>query len=66
MHTLELLPGLGKKHLIEFLDKREDADFTSFADIRERVKLMPDPEKLVLRRIMLELEGKEKHHLFVE
>lgn len=66
MHTLELLPGLGKKHLVEFLEVREDRDFTSFQDMRERVKLLPDPEKLVLRRIMLELEGNEKHKLFVD
>jgi putative nucleotide binding protein len=66
MHTLELLPGLGKKHMWEVLQARDDRDFESFQDIRDRVKLMPDPEKLVLRRIMLELEGKEKHKLFVD
>lgn len=66
MHTLELLPGLGKKHMWEILQARDDADFTSFADLRARVKLMPDPEKLIMRRIMQELEGKEKHKIFTD
>jgi putative nucleotide binding protein len=66
MHTLELLPGLGKKHMWEILQQRDDGDFTSFLDLRNRVKLMPDPEKLILRRIMAELEGKEKHKLFTD
>ncbi len=66
MHTLELLPGLGKKHLMEILEIRDEAPFTSFADIRARVKLLPDPEKLIVRRIMQELEGKEKHRIFVD
>jgi putative nucleotide binding protein len=66
MHTLELLPGLGKKHMWEVLQARDDNDFTSFQDVRDRVKLLPDPEKLIVRRIMLELEGKEKHKIFVD
>lgn len=66
MHSLELLPGLGKKHMWEVLEERRDGDFTSFANIKDRVKLLPDPAKLVIRRIMAELSGKEKHRLFTE
>jgi putative nucleotide binding protein len=66
MHQLELLPGLGKKHMWEIIESRKDKPFESFADIKSRVKLMPDPEKAVIKRIILELEGNEKHHLFVE
>ena len=66
MHTLELLPGLGKKHMWEILQARDDKDFESFEEIKTRVKLLPDPEKLILRRIMQELEGKEKHKIFVD
>jgi len=65
MHQLELLPGLGKKHMWEIVEERQGKPFTNFADIRERVKLMPDPEKIILKRIMLELEGGEKYNLFV-
>ncbi len=66
LHKLELLPGFGKKHLMEFLNIREDGEFTTFEDLRKRVKLMPDPEKLIVRRILSELEGKEKHRLFTD
>jgi putative nucleotide binding protein len=66
MHQLELLPGLGKKHMWEIVRCREDQDFQSFEDLKKRVKLMPDPKKLVVKRIINELSGKEKHNLFVE
>ncbi len=66
MHQLELLPGLGKKHMWEILEARKDKVFESFSDIKKRVKLMPNPEKIVLRRILAEISGKEKHRIFVE
>lgn len=66
MHQLELLPGLGKKHMWEILDKRDEKPFESFDDLKKRVKLMPDPEKAVLRRVLAEIAGKEKHHIFVD
>lgn len=65
MHSLELLPGVGKKHMWEILEKRQEKPFESFEDIRKRVSLMPDPEKAVIKRIMRELSGEEKHLLFV-
>tara|TARA_Y100000031_G_scaffold157135_1_gene216503 strand:+ start:1014 stop:1574 length:561 start_codon:yes stop_codon:yes gene_type:complete len=66
MHQIELLPGVGKKHMWEIINSREDKPFESFDDIKKRVKLMPDPEKVIIRRITEELEGKEKHRLFVD
>lgn len=65
MHSLELLPGLGKKHMWEVLEEREEKDFESFKELKERVKLLPDPQKLVVKRILAELSGNEKHKLFV-
>ena len=65
MHQLELLHGLGKKHMWQIVEARDEKGFESFKDLRERVKLMPDPEKLIVRRILNELEGKEKHNIFV-
>jgi putative nucleotide binding protein len=64
MHVLELLPGLGKKHMWEIVEQRQLQPFTSFEDIRKRVKLMPDPEKIIVKRILQELEGNEKYRLF--
>jgi putative nucleotide binding protein len=67
MHVLELLPGVGKKHMQEIVDERRVAPFKSFEDIRARVKLMPDPVTTIVKRILSELEGTEKHHyLFVD
>lgn len=66
MHQLELIPGLGKKHMWEILEKRKDMLFTGFKDIKSRIKLMPDPEKAVIKRILNEISGKEKHRLFVD
>ena len=66
MHQLELLPGLGKKHMWQIIEIREEKPFESFADLKNRVKLMPDPEKTIIKRIMQELQSSEKHKIFVE
>lgn len=66
MHQLELLPGVGKKHMWQIVEERHGEPFTSFEDIKKRVKLMPDPKKTIIRRILAELEGTEKYHLFVD
>lgn len=66
MHQLELLPGVGKKHMWEIIEKRKDKEFESFEDIKARVKLMPDPKIAIIKRIIAELKGKEKHFLFIE
>lgn len=65
MHQLELLPGIGKRHMLSILEAREEKPFESFKDIKERVSLLPDPDKAIIRRIILELEGNEKHCLFI-
>lgn len=64
MHQLELLPGLGKKHMWEVIEARKEKEFASFDDIKKRVKLMPDPKTIIVKRISLELEGNEKHRVF--
>jgi|TARA_B100001964_G_scaffold148365_2_gene163528 putative nucleotide binding protein len=66
MHQIELLPGVGKKHMWEIINARDEKPFDSFDDIKKRVKLMPDPEKIIIKRIVEELEGTEKHMLFVD
>lgn len=66
MHTLELLPGLGKKHMWEIVEARREEEFSSYEDIKKRVKLLPDPTKILVKRIVSELLGNEKYHLFVD
>ncbi|MDO8643102.1 MAG: DUF655 domain-containing protein [Candidatus Woesearchaeota archaeon] len=65
MHQLELLPGLGKKHMWEIIEARDEKLFDNFDDLKKRVKLMPEPKKILVLRIISELEGREKHNLFV-
>ena len=66
MHQIELLPGLGKKHMWQIIETRQEKPFESFSDLKNRVKLMPDPEKTIIKRILQELEGAEKHKIFVD
>ncbi len=63
-HALELLPSIGEKHMWEILDAREEGDFDSLDDLRERVELLPDPKKILVKRLKSELSGEEKHNLF--
>tara|TARA_Y100000310_G_scaffold272474_1_gene287449 strand:+ start:16150 stop:16707 length:558 start_codon:yes stop_codon:yes gene_type:complete len=63
-HMIELLPGIGKKHMWEVIKERETKPFESFDDIRKRVRLMPDPEKAVVKRILKEISEEDKHRLF--
>jgi putative nucleotide binding protein len=66
MHSLELLPGLGKKHMWQILEERRGEPFKNFDDLKDRVKLMPEPEKIVIKRILKELEREEKHYIFLD
>ena len=65
MHVLELLPGLGKKHMWEILEARKEKPFANFDDLKSRVKLLPNPKQVIVKRILAELEGKEKWKIFV-
>jgi putative nucleotide binding protein len=65
LHTLELLPGIGKKHLWQIISERKRKSFESFKDIQSRVSMLPDPKRMVIRRIVDELEGKDRYKLFV-
>jgi putative nucleotide binding protein len=66
MHSLELMPGLGKKRMWEILEERKVRPFESFGDLKSRVKLMPDPKTIIIKRILKEFEGNEKHYFFVK
>lgn len=70
LHQLELLPGIGKKHMWDILNARKEKEFDSFDDIKDRVPMLTDPVKILAKRILLELEatpekrGKRKYVLF--
>ena len=56
LHMLSLLPGIGKKLMWEIIEQREKNPFQSFADISERIKLLPHPEKQIVNRVIQELQ----------
>jgi putative nucleotide binding protein len=65
MHMLHLLPGIGKKLMWEILEARNHRLFESFFDISARIKSIPHPEKMIIARIMEELQNKDvKYHVF--
>ena len=65
LHSLELLPGIGKKQLIKILDEREKEPFKSFEDLKNRARLLGDPVDMVVNRIIQEIKGGCKYYLFV-
>jgi len=64
-HVLELLPGLGKKMMHDILDERKKKPFTSFEEMCERIDFLRAPDKLISKRIELELtDSTQKYRLF--
>ncbi len=66
IHQIELLPGLGKKHMQEILKYRKEKPFESFDDMKKRIPNLPDPEKAVEKRIIQELTEMERYKLFIK
>jgi putative nucleotide binding protein len=65
MHTLELLPGIGKKLMWAVLNERKKGPFKSFADLMERIKGLHYPEKLIAKRVEDELmDDRIKYRVF--
>ncbi|MBN2477828.1 DUF655 domain-containing protein [Candidatus Micrarchaeota archaeon] len=65
VHTLDLLPGIGKKNMEILLSEREKSPFESFEDVKKRIHGISDPASIFINRILSELEGRERHNLFV-
>jgi putative nucleotide binding protein len=65
-HMLELLPGLGKKTMWAIIEERKKGPFKDFADIALRVPSFKHPEKVIAKRIEMELaDPTQKYHIFV-
>lgn len=64
-HQIELLPGVGKKHMWEIINTRKEKEFSSLEDIKQRVKLMPNPSNVIIKRVIMELNNEDKYKLFV-
>ena len=64
-HMLHLLPGIGKKLMWEVIEQREKKPFESFEDISRRIKSIPHPERMIISRVLREIEDpNEKYHIF--
>ncbi len=65
IHQIELLPGLGKKHMNEILKQRNEKKFETFEEMKKRIQNLPDPKNAIEKRILKELTSLERHNLFL-
>ncbi len=63
MHSLEQLPGIGKKSMWTLVNLREKKPFLNYKDIQDRAGLT-DVQKMVAKRILEELSAESKYRLF--
>ena len=72
MHSLELIPGIGKKYMWDIIKAREQKPFESFEDISKRLPTLADPAAMIVNRVKQELDttkpkrGKNKYYLFTQ
>ncbi|MDO5824040.1 DUF655 domain-containing protein [Methanobrevibacter sp.] len=72
LHTLELIPGIGKKYMWDIINAREEKPFESFKDITERLPTLTDPAGMIANRVKQELDrnvsrrGKSKYYIFTQ
>ena len=62
VHQLELLPGIGKKHMWDIIGERKKGPFKDFEDLKNRVKLLPDPRGMIIKRIVEEIENENERY----
>lgn len=65
LHQLELLPGLGKKHMLAIIEERKKKPFESLKDLKKRVSNLPDPKKAIEKRMIEEITEKQRYPLFI-
>ncbi len=65
LHTLDLMPGIGKKLMWAIVEEREKGEFSGFEDLTKRVKGLHHPEKIIAKRIEEEImEEDMKYKIF--
>ena len=71
-HSLELIPGIGKKYMWDIIKAREEKPFESFKDISERLPALADPAGMIVNRVKQELNtttpkrGKNRYYIFTQ
>ena len=63
MHSLEQLPGIGKKSMWQIVNLRERKPFINYEDIQKRAGLSDIP-KIIAKRVIEELSSETKYRLF--
>ena len=63
MHSLESLPGIGKKSMWTIINAREKKPFTGYKEIQDRTGLT-DVQKIITKRVLEELSTETKYRLF--
>ena len=64
LHSLALIPRIGRRYVTNILREREKKPFTSLNDLQQRTKI-PNPVKILRKRIIDELIGEHiKYRLF--
>ena len=73
LHSLELIPGIGKKYMWDIINAREEKPFESFKDITERLPTLTDPAGMIVNRVKQELDtttirrgNKGKYYIFTQ
>ena len=72
LHSLELIPGIGKKYMWDIIKAREEKPFESFKEISERLPTLADPAGMIVNRVKQELDtttpkrGKNKYYIFTQ
>ena len=64
IHSLELIPGIGKTYMKSILQEREKNKFISFIDLQNRTGLR-DASKHLTKRICDEISGETRMNIFV-
>jgi putative nucleotide binding protein len=64
VHSLELIPGIGKTYMKSILTERDKKKFSSFTDLHDRTGLR-DVSKHLAKRIYDELSGETRMNVFV-
>jgi len=64
VHSLELIPGIGKTYMKSILEERDKRNFDSFIDLQERTGLR-EASKLIAKRIYDEISGETRMNIFV-
>ena len=71
-HSLELIPGIGKKYMWDIIKAREEKPFESFEDISQRLPALADPAGMIVNRVKQELDtttprrGKNRYYIFTQ